>query len=97
MLRKFQSKDALVGKLFAKHIKLKEAIKFLEHAKSVVQRYYVSFKVLTNSRIGIGVGTPSRIIDLLNSGRLLLISMICDCLTRMIRRSVEYCASSSGH
>lgn len=50
-LRKFQSKDATVAKLFAKHIKLKEAI---ESCK--------------NTRMGIGVGTPQRIIDLLDDG-----------------------------
>ncbi|KAJ9641475.1 Protein cms1 [Coniosporium apollinis] len=52
-LRKFQSKDATVAKLFAKHIKLKEAI---ESCKK--------------TRMGIGVGTPQRIIDLLDDGAL---------------------------
>lgn len=50
-LRKFQSKDALVAKLFAKHIKLQEAV---ERTRSC--------------RIGIGVGTPQRVIDLLEDG-----------------------------
>lgn len=50
-LRKFQTRDALVAKLFAKHIKLKEAV---EKTKSC--------------RMNIGVGTPQRIIDLLDDG-----------------------------
>ncbi|KAK4543461.1 hypothetical protein LTR36_005604 [Oleoguttula mirabilis] len=52
-VRKFQTKDCAVAKLFAKHIKLKEAI---ETAKT--------------TRMGIGVGTPQRIIDLLDDGAL---------------------------
>ncbi|CAD6592940.1 MAG: hypothetical protein ASARMPRED_006854 [Alectoria sarmentosa] len=52
-LRIFQTKDAMVAKLFAKHIKLREAIGYVKR-----------------TRIGIGVGTPSRIIDLLDSGSL---------------------------
>ena len=51
-VRKFQTKDALVAKLFAKHIKLKEAIVTVRKA-----------------RINIGVGTPQRIYDLLENGR----------------------------
>lgn len=47
-LRKYQTKDALVAKLFAKHIKLKESIETVKKA-----------------RVSIGVGTPQRIIDLL--------------------------------
>ena len=54
-LRKFQTKEGLVAKLFAKHIKLKEAVKLVK-----------------KSRINIGVGTPQRIIDLLDNGRFLL-------------------------
>ncbi|KAI7143133.1 hypothetical protein KC352_g29231, partial [Hortaea werneckii] len=54
-LRKFQTKESLVAKLFAKHIKLGEAI-----------------ETVKNSRIGIGVGTPQRIIDLLDNGALKL-------------------------
>ncbi|KAN0072161.1 U3-containing 90S pre-ribosomal complex subunit domain containing protein [Elaphomyces granulatus] len=49
-LRSFQTKEAIVAKLFAKHIKLDEAKKF-------VQR----------TRINIGVGTPQRLIDLIES------------------------------
>ncbi|KAF2157379.1 hypothetical protein K461DRAFT_284020 [Myriangium duriaei CBS 260.36] len=52
-LRKFQTKEAKVEKLFAKHIKLKEAIDSVK-----------------KSRIGIGVGTPQRIADLLEDGAL---------------------------
>ncbi|MCJ1469929.1 hypothetical protein MMC07_008573 [Pseudocyphellaria aurata] len=51
-LRKFQAKDAAVAKLFAKHIKLKDAVEFVK-----------------KTRIGIGVGTPSRIFDLFNAGK----------------------------
>lgn len=51
-LRQFQTKDCMVAKLFAKHIKLQEAI---DTAKK--------------TRTGIGVGTPQRIIDLLENGR----------------------------
>jgi protein CMS1 len=29
-VRKFQTKDAVVAKLFAKHIKIKDAVKFLQ-------------------------------------------------------------------
>ncbi|KAI7298531.1 hypothetical protein KC315_g18014, partial [Hortaea werneckii] len=54
-LRKFQTKESLVAKLFAKHIKLGEAI-----------------ETVKNSRMGIGVGTPQRIVDLLDNGALKL-------------------------
>jgi protein CMS1 len=50
-LRKFQTKEALIAKLFAKHIKLKEAV-----------------ETVKNARINIGVGTPQRIMDLLENG-----------------------------
>ncbi|KAF4548606.1 CMS1-like protein [Elsinoe fawcettii] len=52
-LRSFQTKEAKVEKLFAKHIKLKEAI-----------------DTVKKTRINIGVGTPQRIIDLLEDGAL---------------------------
>lgn len=32
-LRKFQTKDALVAKLFAKHIKLKEAVEMVKNSR----------------------------------------------------------------
>ncbi|QIW98971.1 hypothetical protein AMS68_004489 [Peltaster fructicola] len=51
-LRKFQTKHSMVAKLFAKHIKLNEA---LESTKK--------------TRMGIGVGTPQRLIDLLDNDR----------------------------
>lgn len=43
----------MVAKLFAKHIKIKEAI-----------------ETVKKTRIGVGVGTPQRIIDLLEDGAL---------------------------
>lgn len=52
VLRKFQTKQALIAKLFAKHIKLKEAQEMVK-----------------KNRINIGIGTPQRIIDLLDSGK----------------------------
>ncbi|KAG8624415.1 hypothetical protein KVT40_007482 [Elsinoe batatas] len=52
-LRQYQTKEAKVEKLFAKHIKLKEAI-----------------ETVKKTRINIGVGTPQRIIDLLEDGAL---------------------------
>ncbi|TKA61985.1 hypothetical protein B0A55_09986 [Friedmanniomyces simplex] len=52
-LRKFQTKDSAVAKLFAKHIKLKEAV-----------------ETVKTTRMGIGVGTPQRLIDLLDDGAL---------------------------
>ena len=52
-LRKFETKDSKVAKLFAKHIKLKEAIETVKKTK-----------------MGIGVGTPQRVIDLLEDGAL---------------------------
>ncbi|KAJ5288552.1 Protein CMS1 [Penicillium angulare] len=54
-LRSFQNKESIVGKLFAKHIKLDEAKQFLQRAQ-----------------MGIGVGTPTRISDLIESGDLKL-------------------------
>lgn len=52
-LRKFEDKGVKVTKLFAKHIKLQEAI---ENCKKF--------------KMNIGVGTPKRIIDLLDNGKL---------------------------
>ncbi|KAK5164222.1 Protein cms1 [Saxophila tyrrhenica] len=52
-LRKFQTKEAFVAKLFAKHIKLKEAV-----------------ETLSKTSVNIGVGTPQRIMDLLDNGAL---------------------------
>ena len=50
-LRQFQTKEAKIAKLFAKHIKLKEAIEEVKR-----------------TRMNIGVGTPQRVIDLLDNG-----------------------------
>ncbi|KAH8882724.1 hypothetical protein GQ53DRAFT_700608 [Thozetella sp. PMI_491] len=52
-VRKFQKKGNAVAKLFAKHIKLEEAVTFLN-----------------SNRTGIAVGTPARLIDLLENGAL---------------------------
>jgi len=54
-LRGFQTKEAKIAKLFAKHIKLNDAI---QDAKK--------------SRMNIGVGTPQRIMELLDDGEILL-------------------------
>jgi protein CMS1 len=51
-LRKFQTEKSMVAKLFAKHIKLKEAI-----------------EMVSKTRMGIGVGTPQRLIDLMKDGK----------------------------
>lgn len=51
VLRVFQTKESMVQKLFAKHVKLKEAV--------------VEVK---GTRMGVGVGTPQRIYDLLEDG-----------------------------
>lgn len=51
-LRKFQTKESMVAKLFAKHIKMKEAI-----------------ETVKKTRMGMGVGTPQRILDLLDDGK----------------------------
>lgn len=51
VLRVFQTKESMVQKLFAKHVKLKEAL--------------VEVK---GTRMGVGVGTPQRIFDLLEDG-----------------------------
>jgi protein CMS1 len=51
-IRRFQTKEATVAKLFAKHIKIEEAVKFLQ-----------------KTRIGIAVGTPVRLSDLMDRGK----------------------------
>lgn len=51
-VRKFQSKENVVAKLFAKHIKIKESVEFCQQ-----------------TRIGIGVGTPERVLALIKLGR----------------------------
>ncbi|KAI4850844.1 hypothetical protein E4T44_02055 [Aureobasidium sp. EXF-8845] len=52
-LRKFQTKESFIAKLFAKHIKLQEAITMVKENK-----------------LGMGVGTPQRLIDLFDDGAL---------------------------
>lgn len=52
-LKNFRTKEAMVAKLFAKHIKLQEAV---DTAKK--------------TRMNIGVGTPQRLMDLLDQGAL---------------------------
>jgi protein CMS1 len=54
-LRQFQTKECMVAKLFAKHIKLQEQIELCKKC-----------------RMGIGVGTPQRVLDLLDQGALKL-------------------------
>nr|AVI60840.1 P-loop containing nucleoside triphosphate hydrolase [Morchella crassipes] len=54
-LRKYQAKEAMVAKLFAKHIKVAESVEMCK-----------------DNRIGIAVGTPSRILEVLNEGVLKL-------------------------
>ena len=55
-VKKFQTKENAVAKLFAKHIKLKESIEFCQ-----------------KTRIGLGVGTPGRVLDLIKEGTVLKI------------------------
>ncbi|KAL8972507.1 MAG: hypothetical protein Q9183_000518 [Haloplaca sp. 2 TL-2023] len=65
VLRQFQTKEATVAKLFAKHIKLKDATAFVKA-----------------TRMNFGVGTPTRIVDLLDNGALALESLqriVIDC------------------
>ncbi|KAF4968014.1 hypothetical protein FZEAL_10446 [Fusarium zealandicum] len=54
-MRKFQSKDNAIAKLFAKHMKVEEQVKFLQ-----------------NHRTGICIGTPSRLMNLIDNGALCL-------------------------
>ncbi|KAF8472055.1 U3-containing 90S pre-ribosomal complex subunit-domain containing protein [Kalaharituber pfeilii] len=54
-VRKFQSKENAIAKLFAKHIKFKESLEYCH-----------------STRIGIGVGTPGRVLDLIKEDALKL-------------------------
>ncbi|KAF4449547.1 Protein cms1 [Fusarium austroafricanum] len=54
-MRKFQSKDNSIAKLFAKHMKVEEQVKFLQ-----------------NHKTGICVGTPARLMELIDNGALSL-------------------------
>ncbi|RGP71101.1 DNA rna dead deah box type [Fusarium longipes] len=51
-MRKFQSKENSIAKLFAKHMKVEEQVQFLQ-----------------NHRTGICVGTPARLMDLIDNGK----------------------------
>lgn len=71
-LRPFQTKESIVGKLFAKHIKLEEAKQFLQRARYSLIRIplpIIQLKLTSASRTGIGAGTPQRLSDLLESGK----------------------------
>ncbi len=61
-LRIYQTPNSAVAKLFAKHIKMPEAIEYVKRTK-YVQSF--SFARLMPLRIGIGIGTPQRLLDLL--------------------------------
>ncbi|KFA69837.1 hypothetical protein S40285_02440 [Stachybotrys chlorohalonatus IBT 40285] len=54
-VRKFSTKDSLIAKLFAKHMKVEEQV-----------------TLLNNKKIGIGVGTPARLMELIENGSLSL-------------------------
>ena len=69
-LREFQTKDSLIAKLFAKHIKLKEAIEFCRKYRCVLLPEVEMILADSTIRINIGVGTPQRIHDLLDEGAL---------------------------
>ena len=56
----------MVAKLFAKHIKLNEAIKTVQNTR-LVQGLSCPDFLLTRARIGIGIGTPARVKDLLEA------------------------------
>lgn len=64
----------MVAKLFAKHIKLKDAITYVKRTRWALMLFYASSHVFVADirRMNFGVGTPSRIIDLLDSGAFLV-------------------------
>ena len=67
----FQTKELVVAKLFAKHIKLKDAIEYVRKTWYVRKLFIPANLQPCNTNwtsICIGVGTPSRIIDLLDAG-----------------------------
>jgi protein CMS1 len=67
-LKQFSTKESKVSKLFAKHIKISEAIDMCKATRYVVLSKL--FRTKTNSkRMTFGVGTPKRISDLLDDGR----------------------------
>lgn len=61
-LRIYQSPDSAVAKLFAKHIKMPEAVDYVKRTKYV---HSLGLARLMPLRIGIGIGTPQRLLDLL--------------------------------
>lgn len=71
-LRPLQNKESTVGKLFAKHIKLEDAKQFLQRARYAYTPSYYPPLILPlywqNKSMGLGVGTPARISDLIDSG-----------------------------
>lgn len=69
-LRTFEAKDAVVAKLFAKHIKLADAIEYVKRTRCAFKNPApaIAERLLTLLRIGIGVGTPERLIALLDAG-----------------------------
>lgn len=71
-LRSFQNKESIVGKLFAKHIKLEEAKQFLQRARYDCHLVLGLSGTNSSHRMGIGAGTPARISDLIESGKQLL-------------------------
>lgn len=81
-LRKFQTKDSFIAKLFAKHIKLAEAITMVKENK-----------------LGMGVGTPQRLIDLFDDGTLCIFCYPRQMLTnsQALYRQVDSRESSSMH
>jgi hypothetical protein len=58
-----------VAKLFAKHIKISEAIEMCKTTKYVLVSALYTSKAYTQKRMTFGVGTPKRIADLLDDGK----------------------------
>lgn len=69
-LRVFQSDGAAIAKLFAKHIKLADSIVYVKKTRWVQANPPpppIHLVVAEPCRIGIGVGTPARVQDLLKA------------------------------
>jgi protein CMS1 len=81
-LRKFQTKESFIAKLFAKHIKLQEAITMVKENK-----------------LGMGVGTPQRLIDLFDDGKLAMFMLpICILMiSQALSPQADLRESSSTH
>lgn len=71
-VRRFQNKEAMVGKAFAKHLKVEESVEWLNTTRFVHRLLACRGEMLTSSRTGIVVGTPKRILDLIKAGALKL-------------------------